>query len=75
MDIDIGKYEKYNFWNQGHKSITILVYRNILFLYQDQFFDFRKEKHGCNYGFCKTRGSVIGVAGDSPLLLCYAMLS
>jgi hypothetical protein len=43
VGIDIGKYKKFNFWKQGHKSITILVYRNILFLYQDQLFDFQKK--------------------------------
>jgi hypothetical protein len=54
VGIDTGKYKKFNFCKKGHKNITVLVYRNTLFLYQDQLLDFQKEKLECNYGFCKT---------------------
>jgi hypothetical protein len=71
----LGNVKNFGFWKQGYKSVAILAYRNVLFIPQDQVFDFRKEMLGCNYGFCKTCGSLSGIAEDAPLLQCYAMLS
>jgi hypothetical protein len=71
----LGNVKNFDFWKQGSGSVTIIVYRNVLFVSQDQVFDFRKEKLGCNYSFCKTWGSVSGVAEDAAVPHCYAMLS